>query len=893
MFRRTRSLLAVLLAPILLVSFLTMVSAAPAEGAVTPGTVVGWGLNNDGQSSVPGGLTDAVAVAAGGYHSLAVRSDGTVVAWGSNSYGQTTVPPGLGTVTQVAGGAFHSLALKADGTVVAWGHNGYGQATVPAGLSGVTAISAGNYHSLALKGDGTVVAWGMNYFGQGSVPAGLHDVVAIASGSSHNLALKSDGTVVAWGYPTYGGGPVPAGLDDVVAIGTGWYHNLAIRADGTVVSWGYDVYGSTVVPAGLTGVVAVTGGEAHSLALKADGTVVAWGWNGYQQATVPVGLTGVRAISAGVAHSLALVGPSDSTPPVLTVPADVTVPATDGTGAVVDFTVTATDDTDPSPQVVCTPSSGATYPLGTTTVTCTATDDAGNVATDTFTVTVVATARLSLEKSVSPLVAEPGGHLTFTLVVRNAGPSPARDVELTDRVPDGLSIAGLSGGVCVTEGQLVACHLGTVLPGASRTVTITAIVDPVLANTRHQHELGFAKEETHLTLDAGETDTATALCPTGYLATDGSVRIDSVDQGTGSFDDVVVLASGATAAGDGWSGRAHNTATGRAQVKVNVVCVSAATVSGEGHTHRLQVSALDTADLAFTDGGTQEVDRTCAAGSLAISPGFTFGDGQGVVSERRTGTGWHFTVTSDGPAHASVSIRCLSTTTATASGHAHELAATQLQGAAVVPPGVVVERSLTCPVGAKGIVAWVDMEAGLVSMGNDPQPITRVFRFYNYNPTGSDLGVDYGLTCLGVRSWTGVTTNTATVTTSTYDASGAADDSDSVTFTLAAGGVSIGPAAQVSSAAGTTRVRVHLTSTRARTVTVKLVATAPVPGTDLVAGDVLARRTGVRLVAGRQASVLDTVGPAGSALRHGAVDQARLVVVGADGSRTVRLVSVD
>jgi hypothetical protein len=185
------------------------------------------------------------------------------------------------------------------------------------------------------------------------------------------------------------------------------------------------------------------------------------------------------------------------------------------------------------------------------------------------------------------------------------------------------------------------------------------------------------------------------------------------------------------------------------------------------------------------------------------------------------------------------------------------------------------------------------MEAGLVSMGTDPQPITRVFRFYNYNPTGADLDVEYGLTCLRVRSWNGFTTNTATVTTRTYDASGTADDTDSVTFTLAAGGVSIGPAAQVAGQAGTTRVRVHLTSTRARTVTVKLVATAPVPGTDLRAGDVLARLTGVRLVEGRQAIVLDTVGAAGSALRHGDVDQARLVVVGADGTRTVRLVRVD
>lgn len=1014
MLRTTRSLLALVLAPTLLLTFLTMVAAAPPAGAVASGTVVGWGSNGYGQAAPPIGLSGVVDIAAGGYHSLAVRSDGTVVAWGADSYGQASVPAGLGDVTQVAAGSFHSLALKADGTVVAWGYSAYGQASVPADLSGVTAIAAGTDHNLALKADGTVVAWGSNTAGQSTVPAGLHDVVAVSAGMLHSLALKADGTVVAWGHPTYGGGPVPAGLDHVVAIGTGWYHNLAVRSDGTVVAWGYNLFGSTAVPAGLDHVVAVTGGEGHSLALRSDGTVVAWGWNDYQQATVPAGLTGVRAISGGVIHSLALVGPLDSTPPVLSLPDDLTVPATSGAGATVDFTVTATDDTDASPVVVCTPSSGATYPVGSTTVTCTATDAAGNSATGTFTVTVVPAADLavtlsatpagvyagdlvtidvavtndgpqgavepivvltlptgltfvsgdecveqppgtvrcsiaapeltpgatthrtvvlavgddppsplvvearassgradpdesdntgtvsvpvlpkaglSLTKTVTPQVVEPGGRVRFTLVVRNSGPGPASNVELTDRLPDGLSLVAVAGATCPTEGQLVACHLGTVQPAASRTITLTATVDPVLASTRHRHELGFAKVETHLSLDPGETDTALATCPSGYLVTDGSVRIDQVDQGTGTFADVVVLDSRSTAAGEAWLGRVRNTATGRAQVKVNAVCVSSQTVSGEGHAHPLQVAPLGTSEVSLADGGSDGVDRACPAGTLAITPGFRFATGRGTVSSRRTGSGWHFSVTSEGPAEVELSTRCLSTALGAAAGHTHELASTQLQGSAVVPAGAVVERSLTCPVGAKGIVAWGDMDPGLVSMGNDPQPITRVFRFYNFNPTGAALGVDYGLTCLDVRSWDGSTTNTATVTTRTPDAT-TADDTSSATFTVASGGVSVGPTVQVGGTPSRALVRVHLVSTRARTVTVRLVAVAAVPGTGLGAGDRLAGDSDVRLVGGAQIVRLDAAAAASSALRHGSVDRAKLVVVSRTGTRTVRIVQV-
>lgn len=83
----------------------------------------------------------------------------------------------------------------------------------------------------------------------------------------------------------------------------------------------------------------------------------------------------------------------DTTAPTITVPADITVPATGPSGATVSFAAaTATDIADPTPSVSCDYNSGVVYPVGVTTVTCTATDDTGNVATDTFTITVNDTA---------------------------------------------------------------------------------------------------------------------------------------------------------------------------------------------------------------------------------------------------------------------------------------------------------------------------------------------------------------------------------------------------------------------------------------------------------------------------------------------------------------------
>jgi alpha-tubulin suppressor-like RCC1 family protein len=315
----------------------------------------------------------------------AIESDGTVLAWGSNSNGQIgdgttaqrTTPvqvSGLGSgsgVTAIAAGGLHCLALKSNGTALSWGNNSNGQLgngtifakTAPVqtlGLgsgSGVIALASGDKSTLALRSDGSVLAWGNNANGQlgngtlanmntpiqvvcraGDVPAStfcssagyLQGVTAVATGTS-SLALLNDGTVLAWGANGAGqlgdgtstqstvpvnvcaAGAIPPCsvvngniLHDVAGIATGGTFSFARTSTGAVLAWGNNANGflgdgtmnqrSTPVNVHcrsgdapgtslcsnvgfLQGASAITAGGNAPFALMNDGTVLAWGLN--------------------------------------------------------------------------------------------------------------------------------------------------------------------------------------------------------------------------------------------------------------------------------------------------------------------------------------------------------------------------------------------------------------------------------------------------------------------------------------------------------------------------------------------------------------------------------------------------------------------------------------
>jgi HYR domain len=142
----------------------------------------------------------------------------------------------------------------------------------------------------------------------------------------------------------------------------------------------------------------------------------------------------------------------DTTPPTLTLPKDMTKEATGPTGATASWQASASDLVDGTVPVTCDATSGDTFPLGTTTVTCSSTDAHDNTKSNSFTVTV--------EDTTAPSMSLPANIKTTA------------DANSTKVVPYTASASDLVDGdvsVACTPASGSAFHVGTTTVNCSAT----------------------------------------------------------------------------------------------------------------------------------------------------------------------------------------------------------------------------------------------------------------------------------------------------------------------------------------------------------------------------------------------------------------------------------------
>ena len=248
-------------------------------------------------SGVLAGKT-VTAIAAGVASSLALCTDGTLAAWGYNVNGQlgnnsttdSTVPVAINsfgvlsgkTVVAIAAGGYHGLALRSDGVLATWGYNNYGQlginsttdSKVPVAVLGtgvlagrsIRMLAGGDSHCLVHCTDGTLAGWGRNYEGQlgnntftnSSVPVAAVTTSLAAGEKFMSLALASTGahTMAIVAVPL----PTATSLAATAITGTAGTLRGSVNANGNAVAvafeYGLDTtYGSSLAasPASVSG----------------------------------------------------------------------------------------------------------------------------------------------------------------------------------------------------------------------------------------------------------------------------------------------------------------------------------------------------------------------------------------------------------------------------------------------------------------------------------------------------------------------------------------------------------------------------------------------------------------------------------------------------------------
>jgi alpha-tubulin suppressor-like RCC1 family protein len=266
----------------------------------TDGTLWTWGYNRcgplgDGTTTnrsspvtTAGAGTTWCQVSAGGYyHTTAVKTDGTLWTWGRNNFGElgdgTTTnrsspvtTAGAGTTwCQASAGGYHTVAVKTDGTLWTWGYNGSGRlgdntttdqsspVTTAGGGTTWCQASAGYRHIAAVKTDGTLWTWGYNGYGRlgDNTTTDQSSPVTTAGGGTtwcqasagyrHTTAIKTDGTLWTWGRNNCGqlgdntttnrSSPVTtagAGTTWCQVSAGGYYNTTAVKTDGTLWTWG-------------------------------------------------------------------------------------------------------------------------------------------------------------------------------------------------------------------------------------------------------------------------------------------------------------------------------------------------------------------------------------------------------------------------------------------------------------------------------------------------------------------------------------------------------------------------------------------------------------------------------------------------------------------------------
>lgn len=254
------------------------------------------------------------------------------------------------------------------------------------------------------------------------------------------------------------------------------------------------------------------------------------------------------------------------------------------------------------------------------------------------------------------------------------------------------------------------------------------------ANAGSATDLRYDRSETFVALNSGATATATATCPSGFVAVNGGFHVDS--DSAGEAADVAITASNRVSANTRqWTATVSNGSDARVTGRIRVTCLGATTVGGTAIT-----VTPASQNFTFFEDGYGEGSAQCAEG-IPVGSGWSLNGDAYLTTSALSGSTWSHTFQSADATTGNSTVYCASSTSVT-------LAYTDVAAkTTTIADSRAGEATLSCADGSFAVAGtFAELDGGVYALG--AESAGRDLRQRFYNDSGASTTVTYDVVCL-------------------------------------------------------------------------------------------------------------------------------------------------